>query len=75
MMGQFGALASMTGLGSSLGIKNPVDLYIGILQSQSVTDAMIKRFDLMEFYHAKKWTDVRAAVARRFQVSSPTKMA
>ena len=47
MLGQFGALASMTGLGSSLGIKNPVDLYIGILQSQSVTDAMIKRFDLM----------------------------
>ena len=35
MMGQFGALASMTGLGSSLGIKNPVDLYIGILQSRT----------------------------------------
>jgi tyrosine-protein kinase Etk/Wzc len=62
MMGQFGALASMTGLGGSLGIKNPVDLYIGILQSQSVTDAMIKRFHLMEFYNAKKWTDVRVAV-------------
>ena len=62
MMGQFGALASMTGLGSSLGIKNPVDLYIGILQSQSVTDAMIRRFHLMEFYNAKKWTDVRTAV-------------
>ena len=59
MMGQFGALASMTGLGGSLGIKNPVDLYIGILESQSVTDAMIQRFHLMESLHTKKWSDVR----------------
>jgi tyrosine-protein kinase Etk/Wzc len=62
MMGQFGALASMTGLGGSLGIKNPVDLYIGILQSETVIDSMIKRFDLMNFYHARRWSDVRAAV-------------
>ena len=62
MMGQFGALASMTGLGASLGIKNPVDLYIGILQSETVTDRMIQRFHLMEFYHAKRWSDVRYAL-------------
>lgn len=62
LMGQFGALASMTGLGGSLGLKNPVDLYIGILQSESVIDSMIKRFDLMNFYHAGRWSDVRAAV-------------
>ena len=62
MMGQFGALASMTGLGASLGIKNPVDLYIGILQSETVTDRMIRRFNLMEFYHAKRWSDVRYAL-------------
>jgi tyrosine-protein kinase Etk/Wzc len=62
MMGQFGALASMTGLGASLGIKNPVDLYIGILQSETVIDRMIKRFNLMEFYHAKRWSDVRVVV-------------
>jgi tyrosine-protein kinase Etk/Wzc len=60
MMGQFGALASMAGLGGSLGIKNPVDLYIGILQSQSVTDSMIKRFGLG--YHAKRMSDVRIAL-------------
>jgi tyrosine-protein kinase Etk/Wzc len=62
LMGQFGALASMTGLGGSLGLKNPVDLYIGILQSESVIDSIIKQFDLMNFYHAKRWSDVRAAV-------------
>ena len=62
LMGQFGALASMTGLGGSLGLKNPVDLYIGILQSETVIDRMIKRFDLMAFYHAKRLSDVRAAL-------------
>jgi tyrosine-protein kinase Etk/Wzc len=62
MMGQFGALASMTGLGSSLGIKNPVDLYIGILQSRTLIDSMIARFDLVNFYHAKRMSDVRTAL-------------
>jgi tyrosine-protein kinase Etk/Wzc len=60
MMGQFGALASMTGLGGSLGIKNPVDLYIGILQSRTLIDSMIKRFGLGE--HAKRMSDVRLAL-------------
>src|ERR1700761_1018862 len=46
LMGQFGALASMSGLGaSSLGLKNPVDLYIGILGSETVAEALVKRFD------------------------------
>jgi tyrosine-protein kinase Etk/Wzc len=53
LLGQFGALASMSGLGSSLGLKNPSDLYIGILQSQSVTDALVKRFHMMERLHPK----------------------
>ena len=64
ILGQFGALASMSGLGSSLGIKNPVDLYIGILQSQTVTDAMIKRFDLVRFY-TRKNTAICALLCKR----------
>jgi tyrosine-protein kinase Etk/Wzc len=62
LLGQFGALASMSGLGGSLGIKSPTDLYIGILQSQTVADNMIKRFDLMNLYHAKKLSGARAAL-------------
>jgi tyrosine-protein kinase Etk/Wzc len=65
MMGQFGALASMTGLGSSLGIKNPVDLYLGMLQSQSVTDGIIKRFDLVRIYHPKRFSDLRNMVIKK----------
>ena len=65
MMGQFGALASMSGLGSSLGIKNPVDLYLGMLQSQSVTDGIIKRFDLVRIYHPKRFSDLRNMVVKK----------
>jgi uncharacterized protein involved in exopolysaccharide biosynthesis len=50
----------MSGLGGSLGIKNPADLYIGILQSQTVTDAMIKRFDFIRLYHPKRMSDARS---------------
>jgi tyrosine-protein kinase Etk/Wzc len=64
-MGQFGALASMTGLGASLGIKNPVDLYIGMLQSQSVTDGIIKRFDFVRIYHPKRYSDLRVMVTKK----------
>jgi tyrosine-protein kinase Etk/Wzc len=64
-MGQFGALASMTGLGASLGIKNPVDLYIGMLSSQTVTDGIIKRFDFVRIYHPKRYSDLRVMVTKK----------
>jgi tyrosine-protein kinase Etk/Wzc len=59
LLGQFGALASLSGLGGAVGLKNPADLFIGILQSQSVTDALIKRFDVMRLYHPKRMSDAR----------------
>jgi tyrosine-protein kinase Etk/Wzc len=54
LLGQFSALASVTGMGGSLGMKNPSDLYVGILQSESVADDLITRFDLMRIYRSRK---------------------
>ena len=48
MLGQLGALAGAAG--SSLGIKNPNDLYVGMLKSRTVADALISRFKLKELY-------------------------
>ncbi len=62
LLGQFGALASATELGGSFGIKNSADLYIGILQSQSVTDAMVKRFDVVRRFHPKRFSDARRLI-------------
>lgn len=57
LLGQLGGLA-----GNALGGRNPSDLYVGMLKSRSVADAMIQRFKLMDLYHAKKIDVVRAAL-------------
>jgi tyrosine-protein kinase Etk/Wzc len=48
MLGQLGGLA---GAASSVGgLKNPSDLYVGMLQSRTVADALVERFKLKERY-------------------------
>jgi uncharacterized protein involved in exopolysaccharide biosynthesis len=65
LLGQFGALASLTGVSSSsLGIKSPTDLYIGLLGSDSITDAIIKRFDMIRILRPKRYSDARFAVQK-----------
>ncbi|MBI5237115.1 MAG: hypothetical protein HY887_01650 [Deltaproteobacteria bacterium] len=46
-----GGLGSLAG--GFLGMKAPADLWVGILSSQSVRDAIIARFNLKEFYGQK----------------------
>lgn len=64
LMGQFSTLASVAGMGGALGLKNPTDLYIGILGSQSVTDAMVKRFDIVKRFHPRRFSDARQIIKR-----------
>lgn len=64
LLGQLGGLASLVGGGgggtaSMLGLKNPADLYIGLLQSETVEDAIIQRFQLLHIYKAKRLSDAR----------------
>ena len=35
-------------------MKDPNDLYLGVLQSNTVADGLIKRLDLMDAYHVRK---------------------
>ncbi len=51
--------------GSSLGIKNQTDMYVAMFQSRTVEDAMIRQFDLMKAYHAKKLSDARKIFEKR----------
>ncbi|MBE0627418.1 MAG: lipopolysaccharide biosynthesis protein [Burkholderiales bacterium] len=49
LLGQLGgALGGLTG--AATGIKNPNDLYVGMLQSRTVADNIIQRFDLNAHY-------------------------
>jgi tyrosine-protein kinase Etk/Wzc len=54
---QLGALAGLVGTGG--GLKNPGDLYVGLLKSRTVLDAMIQRFNLKEYYKATLTEDAR----------------
>jgi uncharacterized protein involved in exopolysaccharide biosynthesis len=60
LLGQLGGLGSLASLaGGSLGIKNPADMYVSLLTSRTVEDAMIQRFGLMQEYHEKRLSDTR----------------
>ena len=63
-LGALGALAG--GAGSALGgLKNPADIYIGILGSRTIADGLVYRFDLRKLYHKKKLSDARKALAAK----------
>ena len=40
-------------------LKDPNDLYLAILQSDTIADALIKRLDLQSVYHTKKLSEAR----------------
>jgi tyrosine-protein kinase Etk/Wzc len=77
LMGQSGTLGSLGSLaslaGGGLNLKNPTDMYVSLLTSRTVEDAMIKRFDLMKEYHEKRMSDARKEFERRTTVVAGTK--
>jgi tyrosine-protein kinase Etk/Wzc len=62
-MGSLGSLASLAG--GSLGLKNSADMYVALLTSRTVEDAMIQRFGLTKEYRQKRMSDTRKELERR----------
>ncbi len=60
-MGQLGPLASLAG--RDIGMKNPSDVYLGILRSRTIADSLIRRFSLSNVYHSRTMTDARSELA------------
>lgn len=56
--------------GAGLGLKNPNDIYIGMLKSRPVADAIIQKFGLMREYHAKDMTAARKKLAGYTEIIS-----
>ncbi|MCM2359093.1 MAG: Wzz/FepE/Etk N-terminal domain-containing protein [Geobacteraceae bacterium] len=59
LLGQSGGLA---GLASGIGLGGSADLYLGILKSRSVADAVIGRLDLARVFETKTMDDTRKAL-------------
>ena len=57
MLAQLGGLGALAG--GVAGVKNPNDLYIGMLKSRTVADNLIQRFDLNTLYDQKYQSGTR----------------
>lgn len=58
MMEQLSPLMALAG--SS--VRNPADMYIGILESRTIADQLIQKFHLQELYKTKKMEDTRTVL-------------
>jgi tyrosine-protein kinase Etk/Wzc len=73
LMNQFASAGSSSLVamaGQGLGLKNPNDMYVGMLKSRPVADALIHKFSLAALYHAKDMTAARKKLADRTTVVS-----
>jgi uncharacterized protein involved in exopolysaccharide biosynthesis len=70
---QVGNLSSMTGLATGMGLKNSNDMYVAMLRSRTVEDAMVQRFDLRSQYRKKYFSDARKALEKHCFISSGAK--
>src|SRR6266436_4828340 len=61
--GALGGLGGVAG-GASVGIRNPNDLYVGMLKSRTVADNLISRFELDKAYGEDRLSDVRKRLER-----------
>jgi tyrosine-protein kinase Etk/Wzc len=74
LMAQFGGLGSMaSAAGGALGLKNPNDLQVALLKSETVEDAMIDRFHLMDLYHARRMSQARTKLEKVVEIENGVK--
>lgn len=72
------ALAALSSAGSSgglsgaIGLENPADIYIGMLKSRSVADALIRRFKLQALYGSDSLEETREQLEKQVSVSNGT---
>ena len=65
-----GSLSVAALAGSGLGLKNPNDIYIGLLNSRPVADDIIKKFNLAAIYRSRDMTAARKKLAGFTSVAS-----
>jgi tyrosine-protein kinase Etk/Wzc len=65
-----GAVGSLASAGGKDLLKNPNDLYVGMLKTRTIADAIAKRFDLQRVYGAKDMTDTRKELADHTEIVS-----
>lgn len=70
-LSNLGSLASLAG--GTLGLKAPNEMYVSMLHSQAIEDAMIERYGLMKEYRCDYLSQARKVFERRFEVQGNEK--
>ncbi len=74
LMGSPAAAAGFNGFASSLLMpRSPGSTFVGILESRSVADDIINRFDLRSEYHEKRYLETRKHLSRWSDISEDKK--
>jgi tyrosine-protein kinase Etk/Wzc len=73
LLSQLGGLGSLAGAAGLPGLKNPADLYVGLLKSDTVEDAMIERYELQREYREKRLSDTRKALQKHVTIDGSAK--
>lgn len=68
-LGQGGGLSGLSLL-SAFGFRNSADLYVGILESRTISDALINKFHLKQVYDAKDYYAARKKLARNTEIKA-----
>ncbi|MGA9882263.1 MAG: Wzz/FepE/Etk N-terminal domain-containing protein [Candidatus Acidiferrales bacterium] len=67
-LGMLGSLAQQ-----SLGLKNPNDMQVALIESRTVQDALVQRFDLRKVYRDKRESDARKDLEHNTTIDSGLK--
>jgi uncharacterized protein involved in exopolysaccharide biosynthesis len=72
IMAQLAGVPNMAGLGllSGLGAHNSSELYVGILESRTIADALVRRFKLKQVYKLKEFQLARKRLAHNTTVKA-----
>ncbi len=60
-------------VGDALGLKTSADLFVGVLESRTIQDGVITKFDLRKVYGTKNWEDARKVLANNTEISNDRK--
>ena len=66
--GKMGASLGALG-GNLLGMNTSADLFAGVLESRTVQNDLIAKYDLRQVYGERRWVDTRKELARRTDIS------
>ncbi len=69
LLGQLGGLAAAAG-GNLAGIRNPNDLYVGMLKSRTVADRLIEKFDLKTYFDEKYQMTTQKELGKASRISA-----